>query len=228
MDQQALIMVGTVALMLCLGGLAALVAILRITSASRGSKQAWNTLGYQPGEGGRGMGLGRASAHYVRNYSGFEIHYLTSHKQASVRRTQMMHTWLCELPQPARFGLQVVEAGIADASLGARAARAVGSYKYGWERQFDQSVETGDAKLDRRFAIFSSHPDAASHLLAEPGMRDALLSLKHVDLTVAGSKARFDDPFMVNLWRKTGQGLAEIHNQIAEIVTRAGRGASTA
>ncbi len=219
MDQQTLLLIGSVVIMLAMGGLAALIGILRWVSMSKGSTRVWDEMGYRPGEGGHSVGLGRSSAHFVRYYNGWDVHYLTLHKQAGLGRTQMVHTWVCPLPAPARCGLQVVERDIADTSLGARAAKAVSSYKYGWEQQYDQSVQTGDRGLDGRFAIFASDPEFARQLLLEPTVREALLSLKHVDLTLAGSQVRFDDPFMVNLWRKTGQGLADVHNRIAGIIT---------
>jgi hypothetical protein len=121
----------------------------------------------------------------------------------------------------------VVEAGIADPSLGARASRAVSSTKYKWEQRFPEGVQTGDAQLDERFAIFGTEADAARRFLAEPTVRTALLGLKHVDLTLTESEARLDDPFLTNSWGLNGQPLVDVHKQVAELLARAAGAAST-
>ena len=101
------------------------------------------------------------------------------------------------------------------------------STKYNWEQKFTEGVQTGDAELDERFAIFGTDADAARRFLAEPTVRTILLGLKHVDLTLVESEVRLDDPFLANAWGLDGQLLVDVHSQVAELLARAVSTAST-
>ncbi len=195
------------------------IVIVRLRGASAAGGQ-WAQLGYRPVAGDTRVGLGRQTTHLVRDYIGYQVHYLSSHK-AGFGKMQMSVSWVCPLTEAAQFGLQVVEAGLADDSVGAKVSKAIDRYKYNWQPRFTQSLTTGDPQFDSRFAIFGTHPDKALRLLQDPAVREAILSLKHVDLTVAESEARFEDPFFVNQWNLSGKDLVDVHNQIAMIITRA-------
>ena len=215
-DIQPITMIAVLVPLVLVGVVLALVQ-LRRASASKGE---WAQIGYRPVAGGRRTGLGRQAAHYVRVYRGFEVHYLTDYK-AGYGKTEMAVSWVCPLPRPARFGLQVVEAGLADASLGARASRAVSPYRYNWKPRYVERTHIGDPEVDSRFDVFSTDPAAARRLVGDSGLRPVILSLKHVDLTVAQDQVRLEDPFNVNLWGIGGQALVDVHNRIADILTRA-------
>lgn len=222
MDDTRVIMIGGIVLMVGVGGIIALFTLARFLisrSRSGGGNWAWKQLGYRS-VGATRYGAGKMSTHYVRNHGGFEVHYLMRIK-SGFGKSNYASAWVCPLPAPARFGLQVIEAGIVDPSLGARVSRALDSSKYNWEQKFPERVQTGDAKLDQRFAILGTDADAARRFLAEPTVRASLLELKHVDLTLAEAEARLEDPFLANLWGLDGQPLVDIHNQVAELLTRA-------
>jgi hypothetical protein len=229
MDDTMVIIIGGIVLMVGLGGIVALITLARFligrSRSGGGGNWAWNQLGYRS-MGSTRYGPGKVSTHYVRTHSGIEVHYLMRIK-AGFGKSEYASAWVCPLPAPARFGLQVIEAGIADPSLGARVSRAMDSTKYNWEQKFTESVQTGDAKLDERFAIFGTDADAARRFLAEPMVQATLLGLKHVDLTLAESEARLDDPFLANSWGLDGQPLVDVHNQVAELLARAAGAAST-
>jgi hypothetical protein len=163
---------------------------------------------------------GKVSTHYVRTYGDHEVHYVMDVK-SGLGKSEYACAWICPLPAPARFGLQVIEAGIADSSAGDRVSGALDSHKYDWEQEFAERIQTDDAELDGRFVIFGTDVVAARRFLAEPTVRTALLGLKHVDLTLAESEARLDDPFLANSWGLDGQPLVDVHNQIAELLTQA-------
>jgi hypothetical protein len=186
---------------------------LRSVGAAR---RHWSALGYrevaQSKRGGR-------SAHFVRDYNGFEVHYFTKYK-ATPGKIEMTVFWSCPLPGPAQFGSQVIEAGLADKSLLGRVSDALDRTKYNWEPLFTERIETGDAQLDERFAILGTDLEAARRWLLDPSLKAAILSLKHVDLTVSSGEVRFEDPFSANQLRVNGQALVAVHNRIAEILTR--------
>lgn len=229
MDDTMVIIIGGIVLMVGLGGIVALITLARFligrSRSGGGGNWAWNQLGYRS-MGATRYGPGKVSTHYVRTYNDVEVHYLM-YVKAGFGKSEYASAWVCPLPGPARFGLQVVEAGIADPSLGARASRAMSSTKYNWEHKFTAGVQTGDAELDERFAIFGTDADAARRFLAEPTVRTILLGLKHVDLTLAESEVRLDDPFLANAWGLDGQPLVDIHNQVAELLARTVSTAST-
>ena len=217
------IMLGGIVLMVGLGGIIVLIVLARLlirkSRGGGGGNWAWQQLGYRS-MGATRYGPGKVSTHYVRTYSDREVHYVMDVK-AGFGKSEYASAWICPLPAPARFGLQVIEAGIADPSLGARASRALDPHKYGWEQAFSERIHTGDGELDGRFAIFGTDTAAARQFLTEPTVRATLLGLKHVDLGVAESEARLDDPFLANSWGLDGQPLVDVHNQVAELLTRA-------
>lgn len=223
MDDLTAIMMSGTYLMVGAGIIIALIVLahflIRRSRGRAGGNWAWRQLGYRS-MGATKYGPGKVSSHYARTYNGFEVHYVMDIK-AGFRQTQYTSAWVCPLPAPARIGLQVIEAGIADASLGACVSRTLDAHKYGWEQEFAERIQTGDAELDRRFAIFGTDADAARRFLTEPRVRATLLRLKHVDLTMAESETRLDDPFLANSWGLDGQPLVDVHNQIAELLTRA-------
>lgn len=198
--------------------LGVLLILLQLRKASSSKKQ-WAQLGYRPVAGGSRSGLGRHAAHYVRSCQSFEVHYVTSYK-AGYGKTEMAVSWICPLPASSLFELQVVEAELAAASLGARVSKALNRYKYNWQPLVTERIHINDKQLDRRFAVFGIDQAAADSLLSDPDLRSILLSLSHVDLTVAQDQVRFQDPFNVNLWGLSGRALVDLHNKIAEILVR--------
>jgi hypothetical protein len=229
-DDTQIIMVGGIALMVGLGVIVVLITLARMLAArSRGGgggNWAWNQLGYRS-MGATRYGPGRMSTHYARTYGAIEVHYLMDIR-SRIGKSEYASAWACPLPAPARFGLQIVEAGIADSSLGARVSRRLDSSKYNWEQKFAEGIQTGDAELDGRFAVLGTDADAAQRLLAEPVVRETLLGLKHVDLMLAGSEVRLDDPFLANSWGLDGQPLVDLHNQVAELLARTAGAADAA
>lgn len=228
MDDTMVITIGGIVLMVGLGGIVVLITLARFLvgrSRNGGGNWAWNQLGYRS-MGATRYGRGNVSTHYVRTYNDVEVHYLMDIK-AGFGKSEYASAWVCPLPGPTRLGLQVVEAGIADPSLGARASRASSPTKYNWEQKFTEGVQTGDTELDKRFAIVGTDADASRRFLAEPTVRTTLLGLKHVDLTMAESEVRLDDPFLANTWGLDGQPLVDLHNQVAELLVRTVVTAST-
>ncbi|KAA3644253.1 MAG: hypothetical protein DWQ07_19290 [Chloroflexi bacterium] len=216
------IVLGGLALTVGMGGIIALIVFARlfIRLSRRESKNAaWQQLGYRS-QGATRYGRGSVGTHYVRTYSGHEIHY-RMHVKSSFGKSQSSAYWTCEIPVPSSFGLQVIEAGIADSSLAAKASRALDRHTYDWKAHFDTPIETGDAALDNRFTILGTDAGAAQQFLLGVDIGPVLLALPHVDLTVANSEARFDDTFLANVWGKDGTPLVEIHDQIAQILTKA-------
>lgn len=217
------IMLGGIVLMVGIGGIVALSVLARflIARSRRGASGnwAWQQLGYRS-MGATRYGRGKVSTHYARTYDGREVHYMMNVK-SGFGKSEYASAWICPLPAPVRFGLQVIEAGIADPSAGARVSRALDSHKYGWQQEFTERIHTGDAKLDERFAILGTDANTAQRFLTQPAVRATLLGLKHVDLTVAKSETRLDDPFLVNSRGLDGQPLVDVHNQVAELLTQA-------
>ena len=112
----------------------------------------------------------------MRIYQGFEVHYLTNYK-AGYGKTEMAVSWVCRLPRSARFGLQMVEADLADASLGARASRGLSSYQYNLQPRDAERIHLSDPDFDARFAVFATDQPAAHSFLTDPGRRPVLVSL---------------------------------------------------
>jgi hypothetical protein len=212
---QLMIIIAIMGLMVLIG---IVIIIIRMRSAM-GARNIWAQLGYHPIAGDTRVALGKQTSHFVRDYKGVQIHYLSSHK-SGFGKMQMSVSWVCSLPQETQNGFQVVEASLAEDSTMARVSRSLDRYKYNWQPRFTQRMQTGDTQFDSRFAIFGSHPEKSLLALTDPAMREALLSLKHVDLSVAGSEARFEDPFYVNQWNLSGSALGEVHNKIAFILAR--------
>jgi hypothetical protein len=216
--------IGGVVLLVGAGIIVSLIVLSRslagrtVGRAGKGN-WAWEQLGYRS-VGATRYGRGSVSTHFVRSYKGLEIQNLMYIK-AGFGKTQQASAWVCSLSDPVKFGLQVIEAGIADPSLGARVSRAVDPYKYGWEQKFPEKIVIGDSELDQRFAILGTNTDAARRFLTEPAVRAMLLELKHVDMTLAESEVRFDDPFLVNVWGLDGQPLVDIHNQVSDLLVQA-------
>jgi hypothetical protein len=200
------------------------------------ARERWAKLGYRSAEGARQISMFRESIHQIRDYSNWEVHYTTSRKAGLV--SKFSESWVCRLPSPTRFGLQVIEKNQGAKpdrtiskgetqihSHGSSIGRGIRSFAwYNWKQYFTERFETGDSELDSRFAIFGTDANAAHALLSNPTMRDALLSLRHVDFSVAGDEVRFEDPFKSNyMWIRgaTIEDLAGIHNQIADVVTLA-------
>ncbi len=223
MEIQGMAVMGVLVVFLLAGAAFALIQ-LRRASSSRGP---WAALCYRPVAGGTRTGMARQTSHSVRNYRGFEVHYLT-HYKVGFGKTQMAVSWVCPLASPARFGLQVVEAGLADASPSARVSRTLSPYKYDWQARYAERIQIGDQELDARFAFVCNDQAAARGLLASPDLRPVLLSLRHVDLTLSKGDVRFEDPFNVNLWGLSGDALAEAHNRIADVLTQVAAAARAA
>jgi hypothetical protein len=222
--------------MVALGvGIAIFVRVMSTATAPK-AKEHWARLGYRSAEGARQISMFRESIHQIRDYKNWEVHYTTSRKVGLM--SKFSESWVCQLPSPVRFGLQVIEKNEASKpdrtmskgetkthSYGSSMGRGARSFAwYNWKQYFTERFETGDSELDSRFAIFGTDVNAARALLSNPITRDALLSLRHVDFSVAGDEVRFEDPFKSNyMWVRgaTIEDLANIHNQIAEVVTLA-------
>lgn len=213
-------------------GVAIFVRRMGAATAPAG-REHWASLGYEPAEGARKTGMFRQSDHQVRRYKGRELHYTSSRKAGFISRFE--ESWACSLASPARFGLQVVEKNEAPKPGRRKKNKASQTHSYGgsfgrgplafawysWKQHFSDRLETGDARLDGRFAIFGTDAQAAGALLAKPNVRRALLSLRHVDLSAIGSEVRFDDPFRDNtllLRGATAEGVAKVHDTIAELI----------
>lgn len=228
MSDTTVIMIGGIILMVGIGVVVVLSVLARflIAGSRRGARGnwAWQQLGYRS-MGATRYGRGKVSTHYARTYSDRKVHYMMNVK-SGFGKSEYASAWICPLPAPARFGLQVIEAGIADPSAGARMSRAFDSHKYGWQQEFPERIHTGDAELDERFAIFGTDANAAQRFLTQPTVRATLLGLKHADLKVAESETRLDDPFLANSWGLDGQPLVDVHNQVAELLTQAADAAS--
>jgi hypothetical protein len=221
-------------------GIAIFVRVMSAATAPR-AREYWAQLGYKSAEGARQISMFRESIHQIRVYNNLELHYSTSRKAGFV--SKFSESWVCRLQTPARFGLQIVEKQGASKpdrtitseasqthSFGSSIGRAARSFAwYNWKQHFTGQLNAGDLELDTRFAIFGTDVNAARTLLSNPTVRNALLSLKHVDLSIADTEVRFEDPFKANfMWIRgvTIQDLTNIHNQIAEIVTLAASAAS--
>jgi len=222
--------------MVALGiGVAIFVRVMGTATAPI-AREHWAKLGYRPAEGARQISMFRESNHQIRDYNNWELHYTTSRKAGLV--SKFSESWVCRLPSPARFGLQMVEKNEASQpdrtvnrdksqthSFGSSMGRGVRSFAwYNWKQHFTERLDIGDSELDSRFAIFGTDVNAARDLLSNPTVRNALLLLRHVDFSVAGDEVRFEDPFKNNyMWIRgaTIEDLANVHNQIAEVVTLA-------
>lgn len=202
------------------------IIIIRMRGAS-GARGIWAQLGYRPVAGDTRVALGKQTSHFVRDYNGVQIHYLSSHK-SGFGKMQMSVSWVISLPQATQYGFQVVEANLAEGSTIAKVSRSLDRYKYNWQPLFTQRMQIGDTQFDSRFAIFGSHPEKSLLVLTDPAVREALLSLKHVDLTVSESQARFEDPFYANQWNLRGAALKDVHDTIAFILAQASTTASQA
>ncbi len=230
MDDMGAITMGGIYLAVGVVVIVALIVLSRLMirrSRNRvGKNWAWNQLGYRSA-GATKYGPANVSTHYVRDYNGFEVHYMM-HIRARFGKSEYASAWVCPLSAPARLGFQVVEAGIADSSLAARVDRAVSRAKYGWEKKFSEGIRTGDTGLDERVAVFGADAEAVRQFLVQPTVRATLLGLKHVDLTLTEWEARLDDPFLTNSWGLDDQPLVDLHNQVAELLTLAAGAAGTA
>lgn len=115
----------------------------------------------------------------------------------------------------------MVEAALADASLGARVCRSLSPHQYNRQSRYAERIRIGDPELDSRLADLCNGPAAARRFLANPSLRPVLLSLKHVDLTVSRDGVRFQGAFSANVWGLSAQALVDLHNQAAHILARA-------
>jgi len=219
---QNAIALGGIALVVGVGGILALIVFARlfIRLTRRESKnEAWQQLGYRS-QGATRYGRGRVGTHYMRTVSGHEIHY-RMHVKSGFGKTQSSAYWACAIPAPTHFGLQVIEAGIADPSLGAKTSQALDPHKYNWEPRFKDPLLVGDNALDKRFDIRGEDVESIKQFLLANDIGPVLLGLPHVDLTVADGEVRFEDPSLANVWGKDGQPLVEVHDQVAQILITA-------
>lgn len=226
MENLGINLMSSVYLMLVIVGIFAMIVVARVMSAKarQGSTRgntAFQQLGYRS-MGAKKYGPGRVSTHYVRTYGGHELHYVMDIK-SGLRKSEYASAWICPLPESNGLNLQVIEAGLADDSLVAQVSNALDAHKYNWEQQFAERIQTGDAELDKRFAVFGTDAAAARGFLAVQVVRDNLLGLKHVDLTLTESEARLDDPFLTNVWGLDGQPLVDVHNRVADLLTNSVR-----
>ena len=227
MENLGINLMSSIYLMLVIVGIFVMIMVARVMSArsregSARGNPAFQQLGYRS-MGAKKYGRGRVSTHYVRTVDGHEVHYVMDIK-SGLRKSEYASAWICPLTSSSDLNLQVVEAGIADDSLVARVSNAVDSHKYDWKQEFAERIRTGDAELDKRFAMFGSDKTAVKDFLTVSAVRENLLGLKHVDLTLTEAEARLDDPFLINVWGLDGQPLVDVHNQVAELLTSAARG----
>lgn len=220
--------------MIALGlGIAIFVRMMGKVTAPAARKHSAE-LGYKPAHGSRQISMFRQSDHQIREYGGWEILFATSRKTGIV--SKFSESWVCQLPTPVQFGLQVIEKSEAPKPGKTKKMNASQSHSFGssmgrgsrgfawysWKQHFSERLDTGDPALDSRFAVFGTDLNAIRILLTNPNMRQALLALKHIDLSAFDSEVRFDDPFKDNtLWNRvaTIEDLQRIHNQIADVLT---------
>jgi len=188
----------------------------RSASATMGQRNDLLNMGYTPLKEGK-EGKARV-AHYVRRHNGHEIHFISS-SEVQPGKVIVDVTWVCSLAGDVPFGLQIIEAGLADKSLVGRVSDAFDRRRYNWEALFSEKVKTGDSRLDSRFVMLSDQPERALPALTTPSLTTSLLELKHVDLKMSPGEIRFQDPFYQNLWGLSGQKLVAKHQQIADILT---------
>lgn len=146
---------------------------------------------------------GPTGQEWVRDCGGVEVR----HFFRRVEKNGTTYYW-CRWSSRSSHGPRVLLQVIERSAVGtlAKLDQLVESRQYDWKQELPHSVALADPELTRRFLVFANDPAWVAQLLQRPGVRDALLACKHVDLDVKPDGVRLADPFRVNLLAALGGG----------------------
>jgi len=134
--------------------------------------------------------------HFVRDYQGLEVHW----EQFSGQRDNafvMSQSWYAPFAQMPRTVFHVAEASLAS-TVSKVAKEMFTNVTTNWKPAFQKQIQTGDRELDARFVVYGEHEDAVRAVLADPGLKQALLACSYVDLRVVPDSVRMSDPQQKN------------------------------
>ncbi|HET6150301.1 MAG TPA: hypothetical protein VFH68_22365 [Polyangia bacterium] len=162
---------------------------------------------------------------WVREFDGMPVTYSFSSGGAT-----SVNEWTVPLPRPPRLHWRLYGGKTGHATTPAAAGPSDG-----WRR-----IRPADPELADRFVVEANADEASVQaLLGTPGLKEALLSCAHVDLEVGPSTALFRDPLSRNVYAamggyfgammsaanlgKTFEVAAPVHDNVADVLTRAVR-----
>lgn len=133
------------------------------------------------------------SVHLLRRRDGFEFHFEQDSKPTATGYSISARWWT---PMRARFGIHIAAKSIAGGFLER-------SKTPGFERKFSPAysdeVVVQDPQLAAQVKVWATDAEGAAWLLAQPGIKEALLSVRALDLLISEDRMAFADPLMENL-----------------------------
>jgi hypothetical protein len=149
---------------------------------------------------------GKHQLHYVRNYHGLPIHYISASgfEQRDGNQVYVVsNQWEAELPAPPRIPVHIADKRL-DSTM-----KAVGEMFSSSKRVFSpkcsQRVKTGVPQIDGQFVVFGEDAAAVAALFQQNPALVALLSdWAEVDVAVTRHNVVFADPIQKNMQAAMG------------------------
>jgi hypothetical protein len=149
---------------------------------------------------------GNRELHYVRDYHGLPIHYVSASGMDEREGKNVFfisNQWEAEVAAPPRVPVHIADKSL-DSTL-----KAVGEMFSNSKRVFapkcSQRVTTGIPDIDKKFVVFGEDPAAVQALFQKnPALVQLLSGWAEVDVSVTGQRALFADPIQKNMQAAMG------------------------
>jgi|GEM_PF-3098915 hypothetical protein len=168
--------------------------------------------------------------HMIRQMPGAEIHYRSATTHGGTG-TELSNSWSMPVSGQIVAGIHIAEKSVADATKRV-AVDMLTSRRTEWTPAYDQQFPSGDPELDKRFRFYGTDSRQVQSILADTSLRQLLLDIPYVDVSVTSGAVVFNDPMqkamrtamggtfgMMNMFTESGLKTQEdLHNNIAQLM----------
>jgi hypothetical protein len=149
-------------------------------------------------------GRGQFEQQLVRDYYGAPLYFSTYMGSPPDRPNVHISSasWTLRPPAGPRLGLQIASRHLS--GVGKAVGELMSNVTRQWSQEYPHQAVTGDPAFDAQLMVFSFDPNAARAVLADPNLRQLLLSFAEVDISVRPGQVTFSDPSQKNILAAMG------------------------